>query len=96
MRKYRYGNPTQHGIFRKYGNFIYFFAAWNLFGFVVWKTMTAQKRKEDKDWDSKSSTDKYLAMTGIKDKIQRVKIQGFTQVQDEPADSDASKGTAEH
>lgn len=74
MRKYRYGNPNQQGIFRKYGNFIYFFVAWNFFGVVIWKALGAQKKAHDKDWDEKSTTDKYLALTGIGERAKRVKI----------------------
>jgi hypothetical protein len=60
MKKFRYGDPSEIGFFRKYGNFLYFFAAWNLMGFVIWKSMSANQSTKDKDWGEKSGS-KYFS-----------------------------------
>lgn len=56
MKKYRYGDPTKISLFKKYGNFLYFFAAWNLLGIVVWKSMSVKKKTVDETWDEKTSS----------------------------------------
>ena len=56
MRKYRYGDPTKVSFFRKYGNFLYFFAAWNLLGMVAWKSMSLNKKTTEESWEEKTSS----------------------------------------
>ena len=56
MKKYRYGDPTKISFFKKYGNFLYFFAAWNLLGLVAWKSMNVKKKTVDETWDEKTSS----------------------------------------
>ena len=56
MKKYRYGDPTKVGILKKYGGFLYFFAAWNMLGLVAWKAMSVNKQSKDENWSKMSSS----------------------------------------
>ena len=56
MKKYRFGDPSKSGFFRKYGNFVYFFTAWNLLGIIVWKSMSKNKSGTEEKWDEMSSS----------------------------------------
>ncbi|KAK7104012.1 hypothetical protein V1264_018790 [Littorina saxatilis] len=80
MKKFRYGDPLKVSLFRKYSQFIYLFVAWNFFGVVIWKSMNANKKKEDSSWDEKTSNEKYLSLIGYgkqERNITRVKIEGL-------------------
>ncbi|XP_046582286.1 uncharacterized protein LOC124289702 [Haliotis rubra] len=84
MRRYRYGDPTKASRIQ-WKSALYFLAAWNVLGIVVYKVYKSKKKDETPEWDKLTTTQKYMQLVtvGGNKPIEKVQMSGLTPVRTE-------------
>lgn len=80
MKRYRFNSPNQT-LFAKYSKYLYFFAAWNVLGMVLFAKVSNKLRNENPEYDKLSSQQRILYLFGYdksNTKIDRYTIKGLT------------------
>jgi hypothetical protein len=53
MKRYRFNSPNQT-LFAKYSKYLYFFAAWNVLGMVLFAKVSTKFQNENPEYDKLS------------------------------------------
>ncbi|GFO17152.1 hypothetical protein PoB_004365700 [Plakobranchus ocellatus] len=64
MKKYRFADHTSRTLFQRVRPFIFMFVGWNAIAYMAWKFINHRAAEDDPSWESRSSAEKILAITG--------------------------------
>ncbi|GFR81083.1 hypothetical protein ElyMa_005916300 [Elysia marginata] len=64
MKRYRFENPASRSLVQKVRPFVFMFVGWNAIAYLTWKFLNHKAAENDQSWDSHSSAEKILALTG--------------------------------
>lgn len=95
MRKYRFAQTNSTlGKLRPYLNTLYFVAAWNIFGYAIWKYLGSKATNKIEGFEEMSGNEKAMYMFGPQPTT-KITVKGFKVEKIEPIERKKPKQSSE-